>query len=237
MDAGVDKGGAAATATGVDGSWRARFRRRRARSGPRQPRLSAMLREMSGRAAERITFLEIAETFGSRAIGAMMLLFAVPNVIPLPPGSSAIFGAPLILIAAQLVIGRTTLWLPGFLANRSLRTADLKRVTDKVLPRLRWVERLLTPRFQGLFGPVGTRFLGLICLLLSIILFLPIPLANMLPGLTISILALALLARDGVAWLVGMAGAIASFAIVAAVSGALWLAAKGAWFWVTHHLF
>ncbi len=212
-------------------------RRQRALGGEKQPRLSGMLREMAGRAAERITFADIAETFGSRAIGAMMLLFAIPNIIPLPPGSSAVFGAPLILIAAQLVIGRRTLWLPGFVARRSIRTADFKWIVDRILPRLRWVERMLLPRYQVLFSPVGTRFIGLVCLLLAVILFLPIPLANMLPGAAISILALSLLARDGIAWAVGMLGAIASVAIVAAVSGAAWLAVKSVWHWVHIHLF
>ena len=213
-------------------SKRWRGRRGDGQPRPRPRRLSAVLREIAGSGDERIGLDALVRAFGNRSFGAMMLLFAMPNVIPLPPGSSAIFGVPLVIIAAQLALGRSALWLPGFLQRRSIRTADLKRIIDRILPGLRRIERLLSPRLALLFGSVGVRVIGVVCLALAIVLFLPIPGANMLPGAAIAVLSLALLQRDGVAWLVGMAAAAVSFGIVVAVSGLLWLSAKAAWGWL-----
>ena len=68
--------------------------------------------------------------------------------------------------------------------------------------------------------------LGLMCLILSTILFLPIPLGNMLPALAVSIISLGLLARDGVWMLLGFVTGVG--AIV--VWGVLWAIVFGALF-------
>jgi hypothetical protein len=52
--------------------------------------------------------------------------------------------------------------------------------------------------------------IAVICLLLAVILFLPIPLGNMLPAMAISLFSLAILERDGLAAL--------SAAVITAVS-------------------
>jgi hypothetical protein len=60
--------------------------------------------------------------------------------------------------------------------------------------------------------------IGVICLLLSIVLFLPIPMGNMPPAIAICLFALAILEGDGI-WV--LAGFVASFAAVAIVWGVL----------------
>ena len=79
----------------------------------------------------------------------------------------------------------------------------------------------MRPRFTFLAKPPAEYLIGAICLLLSIILFLPIPLGNMLPAFTICVLALGVLERDGV-WIgIGVACAIAAVVIVWGVALAL----------------
>ncbi|WP_342343896.1 exopolysaccharide biosynthesis protein [Chthonobacter albigriseus] len=201
--------------------------RRRSRSRP--PRFSTVLRLLGEEPDERITFIKLIETFGDRVFGALMFIFAVPNVIPLPPGTSAVLGAPLLLIAAQLAVGRRTLWLPPAIRERSIARADFRNLIGRTLPYLRWTERLLAPRLLVMFGPLGDRLIGIACLLLAVILFLPIPLGNMLPGLAISFFSLALLQRDGVAALVGWITAVISVGVLVAISGALWIGVKAFW--------
>ena len=198
-----------------------RLRARRAPSGA--PRFSTILRQVSEQPAARVSLAELVKVFGDRAFGALMLIFALPNLIPLPPGSSSVLGAPLILIAIQLAIGRRYLWLPSFFLAQSTPREHFKRVVERVVPPLRWTERLLAPRLTFLFGVVGDRLIGITCFLLSLILFLPIPFANTLPALAICWFSLALIQRDGAVAILGFLTAFISFAIVVAISGALWL--------------
>ena len=72
----------------------------------------------------------------------------------------------------------------------------------------------MRPRFQFLAKRPIENILGVLCLVLSIVLFLPIPLGNMLPALALCILALGILERDGVWVAIGAAAGIASIAIV-----------------------
>ena len=169
---------------------------------------------------------ELVDSFGDRAFGALLLVLAIPNLIPLPPGSSTVLGLPLILIAAQLKLGRTALWLPQTVGNRSLAKRDLQRVVERTLPALRRMERLLAPRLELL---LNDRLIGLACLVLAIVLALPIPLGDMLPACAICAFALGFLQRDGAAVLVGWLLTAVSLVVVGLVSGTVIYMAKAAY--------
>lgn len=194
------------------------------RHRPRR-RFSDVLRELATAPVERVRIADILDAFGDRAFGALMLIFAVPNVLPLPPGTSSVLGAPLLFIAAQLMLGRSGLWLPRLITERSLPRGDFAAMADRLLPLLARFERLLRPRFTGLINPLHDRMIGAACLVLAIVLFLPIPFGNMLPAFAISAFAVGLMERDGLAIAVGWLGKAASLAILAAISTALVAAA------------
>ena len=184
-------------------------------------RLSAILMAIAkGQDRERISIADLLQALEHRAIGALMFIFAVPNAIPVPPGVSAILGAPLIFLSFQLMIGRRP-WLPKLITDRSLSRVDFEKVVDLTAPWLARAERLMRPRFEFLAKPPLEYLIGAICLVLSIILFLPIPLGNMLPAFTICVLALGVLERDGL-WIgIGVACAVAAVIIVWGVMWAL----------------
>ena len=71
------------------------------------------------------------------------------------------------------------------------------------------------------------QIIGFIGLLLAVILFPPIPLGNMLPALAICLFSLAILERDGLAALIGVALSVLS---VVLVWGVLFVLIKGALF-------
>lgn len=184
-------------------------------------RLSAILTAIAkGQHRERISIADLLHALEHRAIGALMFIFAVPNAIPVPPGVSAVLGAPLIFLSFQLMIGRRP-WLPRIITDRSLSRVDFEKVVDLAAPWLAKAERLMRPRFEFLAKPPAEYLVGAVCLLLSIILFLPIPLGNMLPAFTICVLALGVLERDGV-WIgIGLFCAAAAVVIVWGVMLAL----------------
>ncbi|WP_284775590.1 exopolysaccharide biosynthesis protein [Agrobacterium sp. lyk4-40-TYG-31] len=176
----------------------------------------------------RISVGDLLSAMGDRAFGALMLVFALPNIVPTPPGTSAITGTPLVFLAAQLFAGKSP-WLPHVIADRSLAREDFARVVQKIVPVLLWVQKLLRPRMEGLLSPVFERFIGLICLLLAVILALPIPLGNILPAIAICCCSFALLERDG---LFALLGGVLSVISVAIVSGVIYGIAKAVLYFV-----
>lgn len=178
---------------------------------------------VTARAGRRITLGEVQEALGGRSLAALLLLVASPTILPLPPGTTTITGVPLILLSVQMMLGYRHARLPGWMARRGMEG----RLFAGVLPRLARFEatamRLLRPRLPALVSPVAMRLTGALSLILSVVLWLPIPLGNNLPALSISILALGILARDGLAMLAGWACSIFSLVVV---SGVIWAAVK-----------
>jgi hypothetical protein len=187
---------------------------------PRQ-RFSEVLNDLARRPTPAISLGNVLDAFGDRAFGALMLVFAAPNMLPLPPGMSAVLGAPLLFVTAQLMLGRPTLWMPGFICRQAIPRDFFALLTTKLSPILRRAERILRPRFTLLLHPVPERIVGAACLLLAIILFLPIPFGNIPPAWAIAAFALGILERDGLATVVGWLATIGSILILVAVSSAI----------------
>ena len=191
-------------------------------------RLSAILRSLAESRQERLTITEITFAFGDHAFAAVMLVFGLISIASLIPGATLITGAPIVLAAWGIVIGAKHVWMPKKIGDKTVAPADIGRLNARFLPKLRWAERKLAPRMTFLFGPIGTRLIGLVCLALSVIIILPIPGGNMLPGAAVSILALGLISRDGLAVLAGIATAIASVVVLVVIYGVvIWGAIQG----------
>lgn len=191
--------------------------------------LSSVLREISDVEAEEITVGEIVDLFGRRAFGALLFAFAVPNVLPLPPGSTTILGAPLLLLSPQVLVGVNAPWLPRMLDERRLRTADLRKGLPRVIRFVEGVERVSRPRLTFVFGAVGDRLIGLVCTGLAFALILPIPLGNLVPAIAVGLLGLGLFQRDGVLVLVGYVVAVIGLGLIGV--GVSWVAIAIAQLW------
>jgi len=162
---------------------------------PDRTSISAIIRDISGR--ESVSIGEIVDLFGTRAFGALLFIFALPNLLPLPPGSSTILGAPLLLLAPQVAMGVDAPWLPRSVDGRRVSGADLTKVFGPLLPWVERFEKVSRPRVLVVFSPWGQQLIGAVCTLLAFVLILPIPLGNLLPGLTIGIFGFSLFQRDG----------------------------------------
>jgi hypothetical protein len=160
-----------------------------------------------GQPDERLTVADLQREFGDRAFGLLLLLFALPNCIPIPgiPGLSTITGLPVVFFALQLALGREYPYLPAWLRGQSFTRGQLAHLIVKAGPKLRWVEAMIRPRIAMAVNGAGERLLGIIVLVLAITLSLPIPLGNLLPAIALALLSLALVERDGLLVLVGYA--------------------------------
>jgi hypothetical protein len=181
---------------------------------PHNERLSDILKRLAQNHNPDLTLGDIVRALGERGFGALILLLAAPNIIPLPPGSSFIFGVPLVFITAQLMIKQDKVWLPQKLMNAKVGGGRLPYLLNRLVPYVMKVERLLKPRGTLLTSSLGERLAGLAGLFCAIILLLPIPGANMAPALALCCFALGLIEQDDLAMAGGWIGTAATVVIL-----------------------
>jgi hypothetical protein len=192
---------------------------------PLPARTSEVLRDLAYSGGERVTFSEILTGLRHRAFGFAMLVFALPCVLPMPPGVPTVCGAALAIIALNLIAVRRRLWLPSAITEKSIARADLRRVVDRVLPLLERLERVCKPRLSIFTEPIARVLIGVVVLVLGVVMILPIPLiGNMPPGAAAVVIAVGVTERDGVVVLVGLVTAVAAIAIASAATWAVILA-------------
>lgn len=179
--------------------------------------------------AERVSLESIGQFTGRRSLSAFQLILALPMALPIPtPGLSIAFGIPLIVISGQLLLGRHSVWLPAWLARRSIDRTDLVMFVERALPKVRALEKVIHPRVGWMAGDWVMMPVGAICLVLAVIITLPIPLGHVVPGSAISVLALGMIERDGLAISIGLLVALLGILIVVYASTGL-AAALQAW--------
>jgi len=161
---------------------------------------------------ERIYLSDLFGAMKKDAVVVSVLLFALPNVLPVPPGTSAILGGPLLFLTIEWLLG-TQPWLPRLLARHSMARIDFASMMHRTSSWLGRVDHLLKPRFQTLSGPLARQSIAGLCVVLATIILLPIPFGNMPPAWAISIMTLGMLRRDGLWILIGITTGLASLAL------------------------
>lgn len=200
----------------------------------RRPRkLSELFAQLSRDAGERVSLGAITEALGARAFAPLLVLFSAVNLAPLPPGSSAILGLPMLVIAAQMAKGDKRAWLPAFLNNRSISADQFRSMINWVIPHLRRLEGWIKPRYWPFWRRRGDRVVGIIAVVLATSVVLPIPGGNWLPAFAATLLGLSLLERDGVLFGIGAVVGVCSIAWVCTIVGSAVMASK----WAVSYLF
>ena len=169
----------------------------------RPRRFSDTLERMGAHGGEKLHLGEIVEAFGERAFGAVMLLFAIVNMLPWPPGGTTLTSAPLLFLSAELASGRDSLWLPQWLGRASVKRDRFRTLSGRLMKIIRFSEALSRPRLYFLTGRLGQGLIGLACLCLSAILVLPVFGGNLIPAVAIGFFSLGIMQRDGLAVLLG----------------------------------
>jgi hypothetical protein len=197
--------------------------------GERRLRASEILVRVAQQDAERLAFGEILDGLGERSFGVLLLILALVNCIPMPPGGSTVFGATMMLVGLQLLVGLREPWFPGFMRRRSIPRAAFRAGVNRVVPYLQRIEGWARPRASWLTTGPGERLAALFVVILSFVVALPIPIVgNIPPSIAVSIIAMGLIERDGLHYLGGLAAGIVAFAINAGVVVAIVAAAMQA---------
>lgn len=138
---------------------------------------------------------------------AIVLLMFVP-AIPAPTGGvTHVFEILTMIIAAQMVIGRRSLWIPKRWRNRGLGALATGKALPFVVKRIRWFEKFSRPRWAALFDNSWfLRLLGLLIIGFTIGAFIAPPFSGLdtLPALGVVIIALSIILEDVVVLAIGV---------------------------------
>ena len=168
----------------------------------------------------QISIGEINTHLNQMGFAIIMIFFSITMAIPLPypPGLTTILGMPLLLLSLQMIQGRNEPWLPNWVIKRTIKVGHVRLLIDKSLPWFKKAEKILTPRLLFVSGFFCEKMIGLVCLLCSICIVLPIWFGNAIPSAGILVMSFGLLGRDGVVILagivIGIIGIIISMAVV-----------------------
>jgi hypothetical protein len=167
--------------------------------------LSSVIDQLCAACAEhgrgQITVQEILNRIGRRSFGPVLLVLGLIGVSPVSniPGVVAVLATIDILVAGELLIGMDHVWIPGFIARRSMNAAKVKRLLEKMRRTAGGIDGLLRPRLT--FLTQGPFYYALAATCLVVALALPvielIPLAGVIPNAALVALALAMTAHDG----------------------------------------
>lgn len=180
----------------------------------------------------KISVGELLDRLDSRAHGVLLLILALPMCIPNIPGISTIFGVLMIAPALGLLFGQRRLWVPNKVRAWTFSRDGFTKALNVAIGGLKRVEFLIKPRMSALTRWPVTSLVGFQTLLMALVLILPIWGANLSPGVTVTLTALALMQRDGLLMLLSVPCAIGSivwvylftkYGVIAATWAGHWL--------------
>ncbi len=150
--------------------------------------------------------LAVAFDEGGFAVTILLLMF-VP-ALPIPTGGiTHVFEVITVLLAFEMVLGRTTLWLPKRFRNRELGATTTGKAVPFIIRRIRFFERFSRRRFGGLFGQRWfLRFLGLLIIGFTAGAAVAPPFSGLdtLPALGVVVIALSIILEDIVVLAIGV---------------------------------
>ncbi len=182
------------------------------------PTSQVLVQAVQGDSA-KVSVRGIIDALDARSFGLAVLLFALPSVVPMPPGVPTVVGIILLIVAAQMVVGRRELWLPRILADREFDRRSLVKAFEGLAPKLGILEKVMKPRLLFMTGRVGSILIGVIVLIMAVVLILPLPPGgNFPPALACAVLGLGLTQRDGLTVLIGLAVSVIALVAVSFVT-------------------
>lgn len=168
------------------------------------PSLSGVLDQMehlSGGADRQITVEEIIDCLGKHSFASTILAFSLISTSPASgiPGVTAFVGFVVMFLVVQMIFGRNSLWLPGFIMRRDIAAKKLREGVKWLRRPVSFVDRFLHERTTFLLHRPWI-YLPLI-MVLSVTIFMPfmeiVPTSGSIASAMIAIFAAGYLMRDG----------------------------------------
>jgi hypothetical protein len=168
---------------------------------------------------DKVSLGQTIEAFGNRSYAPFLIVIPLIDISPVGsiPGLPTLLALVIVLTAGQLLFGRKHLWLPGFLANRSLSSEKVKKGVEKVRPVGKWMDKWFHGRLPALTkGPmVRVAAAAIIVMTMAVPPLELLPLATTAPMAAIAAFGMALLVKDGLLMIVAFVAAAGALAAAA----------------------
>jgi hypothetical protein len=160
--------------------------------------------------ADHFTLGWLMGSLRKRSFGIVMLLLAL---VAIAPGVSIVAGLLLMIPAFQMILGQPAPIFPRRIAAHPLPTRHLAALVQRAVPVLRYLEKIIRPRWPTPFEATK-RLVGAVVVILNItLLFTPLPLSNIVPASVIALISLAYLEEDGVVLSIALLAAVIVMAV------------------------
>lgn len=164
--------------------------------------LRLVLSDVSG---THVKIAQIVKSLGARSFGIGILAFALPMIVPMPPGVPMTSGIIICIFSIQLVLGRRHVWLPNWVAEKQISLDAWEKAYAFAERYIGWVFQFARPRLPQLTRGIAKHIAGVLFFILGVLMILPIPfIGNILPAFACSILALGLCDHDGFIFVLGI---------------------------------
>ena len=181
--------------------------------GPSSRVLQEVIRQAP---AGYVTVGWLTTTLHQQSFGIIMLCL---GLLATTPVGSTLPGLVLAVMAVQLIVGRAEPVFPHFIMTRRLPTKQLRRLGERAIHVLKYLEKAVHPRWPVAFE-VAKHAVGVMVLWLTVVLLLmPVPFSNVAPAMVISLISLAYIEEDG---LVLSAAFLAAIILIGLGSAAVW---------------
>lgn len=165
------------------------------------------------------------DVFAEKALAVTILLLMFVPALPLPTGGvTHVFELITVLLAAQMVLGRRTIWLPERWRRRELGAAKTEKAILFIVRRVRQVERFSRPRGAWLFEQQWMdRLLGLTLIVFAVGAAIAPPFSGLdtLPALGAVTVALSIVLQDVVVLALGVVVGTGGIALIFTIGAAL----------------
>ena len=176
---------------------------------------------------ETITLNGLMDYLGDRSYGLMIVLLAVPNLLPVSvPGISIILGIVIMSMCTQMWRNYEHPILPKIVADKEVPFEPFAQVIYRSLPIFRFAEKLLKPRHSFMFSRKAEKIIALVIFFAAFTMMLPVPLGNPPPASCLILLALGLIEKDGIFVYIGCVATVLSTILLTFMS---WGAIMGLW--------
>jgi hypothetical protein len=164
------------------------------------------------------TIGSLVELFQEKSFAVLFVILLALPALPLPTGGvTHVTEVIAMLLSLELIVGRREVWLPDRWCRRELGEGTVKGLSERLLPRLRWVERHSRARLGFLLSQrVSSVLFGVVALGLSLTAFLAPPFTGLdtLPALGVVLVSLGVLFEDALLALIGLSIGVAGVVLV-----------------------
>jgi hypothetical protein len=200
-------------------------------------RLSELLAAMLEDDGQPITFQRLVDRAQGRGGYLLIVLLCLPFTTPVPlPGVSMVAGCVIAWIAwIGAHDGQEP--LPRWLGNRVIPLTGFRSTLGFSQRWLGWIERCVHPRGgTWIAGRSSRRWHAALLIFLAVLLLLPLPVpfTNALPGYSLMLVSVCLLERDARLIFLAYAPSLAATLYVLTTTAILLGLVSGAWSWLAH---